>query len=71
MALTEKSLENTALRQAFLYKKRSREKTCNKVVSWYIYFCWLQVVTIDRERLISEKQNNKASPTGAICIFAV
>ena len=28
-------------------------------------FCWLQVVTIDRERLISEKQNNKASPTAA------
>ena len=23
------------------------------------------MVTIDRERLISEKQNNKASPTGA------
>ena len=31
----------------------------------YIYICWFQVVTIDRERLISEKQNNKASPTGA------
>ena len=27
-------------------------------------YCWFQVVTIDRERLISEKQNNKASPTG-------
>ena len=29
------------------------------------YICWLQVVTIDRERLISEKQNNMASPTSA------
>ena len=29
------------------------------------FVCWFQVVTIDRERLISEKQNNKASPTGA------
>ena len=28
----------------------------------YIYiYCLLQVVTIDRERLISEKQNNRAS----------
>ena len=26
----------------------------------YIY-CWLQVDTINRERLLSEKQNNKAS----------
>ena len=31
----------------------------------YVYiYCWFQVVTIDRERLIGEKQNNKASPTG-------
>ena len=28
-------------------------------------YCWFEVVTIDRERLICEKQNNKASPTGA------
>ena len=27
--------------------------------------CWLQVVTIDRERLISEKRNNKGSAEGA------
>ena len=27
-------------------------------------YCWFQVVTIDKERLISEKQINKASPTG-------
>ena len=27
-------------------------------------YCWFQVVTIDKECLISEKQNNKASPTG-------
>ena len=33
--------------------------------SLYIFFCWFQVVTINRERLISEKQNSKASPTGA------
>ena len=25
-------------------------------------YCWFQVVTIDRERLISEKQNNRARP---------
>ena len=30
----------------------------------YLY-CYLHVVTIDRERLISEKQNNKASAEGA------
>ena len=30
-----------------------------------ILYCWLQVITIDRERLISEKQNNKASAEGA------
>ena len=33
----------------------------------YIYtvYCQLLVVTIDRERLTSEKQNNKASAEGA------
>ena len=30
----------------------------------YIY-CQFQVITIDRERLLSEKQNNKASAEGA------
>ena len=30
-----------------------------------ILYCQFQVVTIDRERLISEKQNNKASAEGA------
>ena len=29
-----------------------------------ILFCWFQVVMIDRERIISEKQNIKASPKG-------
>ena len=30
-----------------------------------VFYCWLQVVTSDREHLISEKQNNKASAEGA------
>ena len=37
---------------------------CNVVLPLSYLYCWFQVVTIDRERLISEKQNNKASPTG-------
>ena len=44
--------------------EQNRAEWLNRAILIYIY-CWFQVVTIDRERLISEKQNNKASPTGA------
>ena len=48
-------------------------KIYRHLVNWYkfissiakILYCWFQVVTIGRERLVSEKQSNKASAEGA------